>query len=168
MIVGLFLLLASSSLSRAQPAEIAIPSGTWVETDVGWLRPPAELDYLHEHYGEAGILFFGADHRFLLVYGTVIKQPGSESFSHGDGRVVFLGTWQVHGSSLRVHYQLVERTVARGGEQIPGPMLSADILMKGADLMFDRKRFDRDARLDHDLKAILEGSTARHSKSSRP
>jgi hypothetical protein len=164
MIVGLFLLLSSSSLSRAQPAEIAIPSGTWIETNVRWSKPPAELDYLHEHYAEAGILFFGADHQFLLVYGTVIKQPDSESFSQGDGRVVFLGTWQVHGSFLRVRYQLIERTVAREGEQIPGPMLSAEILVKGADLMFDRKRFDRDARLDHDLKAILAGSTARHSK----
>src|SRR5438270_2311378 len=108
MIVGLFLLVASSSLNRAQQAEIAIPSGTWVETDVRWLRPPAKLDYLHEHYAEAGILYFVADHQFLLVYGTVIKQPDSETFSHGDGRVVFLGTWQVHGSSLRVHYQLIE------------------------------------------------------------
>jgi hypothetical protein len=164
MIVGLFLLLASSSLSRAQPAEIAIPTGTWVETHVRWLKPPAELDYLHEHYAEAGILFFGADNQFLLVYGTVIKHPDSESFSQGDGRVVFLGTWQMHGSSLQVRYQLVERTVAREGEQIPGPILSAEILVKRADLMFDRKRFDRDARLDHDLKAILADTTEKYSK----
>jgi hypothetical protein len=70
----------------------------------------------------------------------------------------------MHGSSLQVRYQLVERTVAREGEQIPGPILSAEILVKRADLMFDRKRFDRDARLDHDLKAILADTTEKYSK----
>lgn len=164
MIIGLVLFQAWGLSGQMRPADVVIPPGSWLETGVRWQKPPAELSYLHEQFAEAGILFFAANHRFLLVYGTVLRQPNNETLSQGDGRVVYIGTWKTDGSRLRVEYQLVERTVRREGEQIPGPMLTASLQTSSGHLILEGKRFERDARLDPDLRAILEGSAARHAQ----
>jgi hypothetical protein len=160
-ILGLILLLSPGALGRTQHTNVTVPSGAWLESRLLWNSPPAELGYLHEHYAEAGILFFAPDHQFLLVYGTVLRQPNRDALSQGDGRVVYSGTWKGDRSGLHVEYRIVERTVRREGEQIPGPILSRDIQVVASSLIFEGKRFSRDARLDHDLQAALEGSTAR-------
>ena len=166
--LGLILLLNSGALGRTQHGNVAVPSGAWLESQLQWNSPPAELGYLHEHYAEAGILFFAPDHQFLLVYGTVLRQPNRDALSHGDGRVVYSGTWKADQTGLHAEYRIVERTVRREGEQIPGPMLSRDIQMIGGSLVFEKRRFDKDARLDHDLQAALEGSTARAGRDGQP
>jgi hypothetical protein len=110
-------------------AQVAPPSGAWRQTNVTRKNPPAELE-LTQRYSEARILYFSPDQRFVLLAGTVIQGPTSEAISGGDGRVVYLGTWKLTGNSLQVEYRLVSRTVAEGGETLPGPVHSEGVRVK--------------------------------------
>jgi hypothetical protein len=85
--------------------------------------------------------------------------------SHGDGRVVYLGTWKLTGSFLRVEYRLVSRTVAKDGETLPGPIQHEAIQVRGSTLFFQKDRFRRDEKLDEEFKSILQGESARQGKS---
>jgi hypothetical protein len=98
------------------------------------------------------------------MYGTLIQAPSSEGMSHGDGRIVYLGTWKLTGNSLHVEYRLVSRTVPKEGETLPGPVQSEDIRVGGSTLLFQKDRFDRDKNLDDEFKAILQGESARLGK----
>jgi hypothetical protein len=135
-------------------------SGAWREARVKWTKPPAEL-HLNERQGESSILYFASDHRFMLLYASVIQGPNTETISHGDGQVVFLGTWQMDGGILRADFRLVSRTVSLEGESLPGPIQKETILLGGTALTLRRKRFLRDTRLDHELSMILQGAFAR-------
>jgi hypothetical protein len=135
-------------------------SGAWREARVKWTKPPAEL-HLNERQGEAGILYFASDHRFMLLYANVIQGPKAETVSHGDGQVVFLGTWQMEGGTLRANFRLVSRTVSIEGEALPGPIQKETVSLAGTALMFRRKRFLRDTGLDDELSMILQGASAR-------
>jgi hypothetical protein len=127
-------------------------------------QPPAELE-LKQRYAEAAVLYFSPDQRFVRLYGTVIQGPKSEGLSHGDGRVVYLGTWKLTGNTLHVEYRLVSRTVAKEGETLPGPIQSEDIHVRGSTLRFQKDRFERDKNLDDEFKAILQGESARQRTS---
>jgi hypothetical protein len=133
---------------------------------MSWKGPPAELD-LKQRYAEAAVLYFSPDQRLVLMYGTLIQSHSSEGMSHGDGRIIYLGTWKVTGTSIHVEYRLVSRTVAKEGETLPGPIQSKDIHLRGNTLLFQKDRFDRDKNLDDEFKAILEGESARQGKSNR-
>jgi hypothetical protein len=100
------------------------------------------------------------------MYGTLLLTPSSEGMSHGDGRIVYLGTWNLTGNSLHLEYRLVSRTVARYGETLPGPMQRKDIHVRGSSLLFQKDRFDRDKKLDNEFKAILQGESVRLGKSN--
>jgi hypothetical protein len=152
-------LLGGASLN----AQVAPPSGAWRQANVTWAKPPAELE-LKQRSASAAVLYFNADHRFVLLYGLVIQGPASEGISVGDGRVVYLGTWNLNGQSLHVEYRLVSRTVAKEGETLPGPVLSEDIKWRGGTFRFKRDRFKRDEKLDDEFKAILQGESARQPK----
>jgi hypothetical protein len=132
---------------------------------VTWKKPPAELE-LKQRYAEARILYFSPDHRFVLLAATVIQGPTSEAIRGGDGRVVYLGTWKLTGNSLHVEYRLVSRTVAEEGETLPGPVQSEDVRVRSSELQFQKGRFMRDEKLDDELKAILQGESARQRTSS--
>jgi hypothetical protein len=146
-------------------AQVGPPSGAWRQTNVTWKKPPAELE-LKQRYSEARILYFSPDQRFVLLAGTVIQGPTSEAISGGDGRVVYLGTWKLTGNSLQVEYRLVSRTVAEEGETLPGPVHSEGVRVRGSALQFQKGRFRRDEKLDDELKAILQGESARQGPSS--
>jgi len=146
-------------------AQVAPPSGAWRQTNVTWKKPPAELE-LKQRYSEARILYFSPDQRFVLMSGTVIQGPTSEEISQGDGRVVYLGTWKLTGNSLQVEYRLVSRTVAEEGETLPGPVHSEGVRVRGSTLLFQKGRFRRDDKLDDELKAILQGESARQGTSN--
>jgi hypothetical protein len=135
-------------------------SGAWRQARVKWIKPPAEL-HLNERQGEASTLYFASDHRFMLLYASVIQSPRAETISHGDGQVVFLGTWQMDGGKLGAKFRLVSRTVSQEGEALPGPIQKETVRLSGAALMFRRKRFLRDTRLDNELSMILQGASAR-------
>lgn len=156
-------LLGSGSASL--PAQVAPPMGAWRQTNVTWKKPPAELE-LKERYAEARVLYFSPDHRFVLLGATVIQGPTSKAISEGDGRVVYLGTWKLTGNSLQVEYRLVSRTVAEEGETLPGPVQSEDVRVRGSTLLFQKGRFRGDEKLDDELKAILEGESARQGRSN--
>jgi hypothetical protein len=134
--------------------------------NMSWKEPPAELD-LKQRYAEAAVLYFNPDQRLVLMYGTLIQSHSSEGMSHGDGRIIYLGTWKVTGTSIHVEYRLVSRTVAKEGETLPGPIQSKDIHLRGNTLLFQKDRFDRDKNLDDEFKAILQGESARQGKSNR-
>jgi hypothetical protein len=134
--------------------------------NMSWKEPPAELD-LKQRYAEAAVLYFSPDQRLVLMYGTLIQSHSSEGMSHGDGRIIYLGTWKVTGTSVHVEYRLVSRTVAKEGETLPGPIQSKDIHLRGNTLLFQKDRFDRDKNLDDEFKAILQGESARQGKSNR-
>jgi len=153
-------LLGSASLA----AQVAPPSGAWCQTNVKWKKPPAELA-LKQRYSEAGVLYFSPDQRFILLYGTVYQGPKSEEVSQGDGRVTYLGTWKLTGIVVHVEYRLVSRTVAKEGEMLPGPVRSEDIQVRGNTILFQKDRFGRAEKLDDELRAILQGESARQNKS---
>jgi hypothetical protein len=154
-------LLVGASLT----AQVAPLTGAWRQSKLTWKKPPAELE-LKERYAEARMLYFSPDHRFVLLAGTVIQGPTSEAISVGDGRVVCLGRWKVTGNSLQVEYRLVSRTVAEEGETLPGPVHSAGVRIRGSALQFQKGHFRRDEKLDDELKAILQGESARQQGTS--
>jgi hypothetical protein len=157
------LCLLGGASSRAQ---VVPPTGAWLQTNVKWKKPPAELES-KQQYAEAAVLYFSLDQRFILLYGTVRQVPTSEAISGGDGRVVYLGTWKLTGSVLHVEYRLVSRTVAKEGETLPGPVQSEDVRVRGSTLLFQKDRFRRDEKLDGDdeFKIILERESARQAPS---
>jgi hypothetical protein len=123
---------------------------------------------LKVRYAESAVIFFSPDQKFVLLYGTVYQGPKSEELSGGDGRVVYLGTWKLSGSSIHVDYRLVSRTVSKEGETLPGPIRGEDILVKGGTLLFQKARFERDKNLDDEFKAILQGESARQRTAGGP
>jgi hypothetical protein len=135
-------------------------SGSWIESGIKWTKPPAELQ-LKERSAEAGLLYFGPNNQFAFVYGTVIQGAKWETLSHGDGRVVYLGTWKLDGSTLRVEFRLVSRTVSKENETLPGPIEKRTIQLNGGVLLFESMRFRLDHRLDDQLLAVFEGESAR-------
>jgi hypothetical protein len=155
-------LLGSASLT----AQDAAPTGAWLQSNVTWKKPPAELQS-KQRYAEAAVLYFSPDQRFVLLHGTVIQGPTSLGVSRGDGRVVYLGTWKLVGNSLHVEYRLVSRTVAMEGETLPGPVESEVVRVKGNTLLFQKDRFGRAKELNDEFKAILQGESARQGSSDR-
>jgi hypothetical protein len=155
-VFALLLLLGGASVK----AQVAPPSGAWLQTKLVWKMPPPELE-LKERYAEAEVLYFSPDHKLVVLYATVIQGAKSEVISGGDGQVVYLGTWGLNGNSLHVEYRLVSRTVAKVGETLPGPVLSQDIRSVGVTLLFMKDRFKRDEKLDNELKVILHRESAR-------
>jgi hypothetical protein len=153
--IGLVSLFCSYGTAQTVPF-----GGTWVQIGVKWKRPPAAL-HLNERYAECAVLYFAPNHDFALIYGTVIRAPHSEGLSHGDGRVVYLGTWNAIDSVLEVHYRLVSRTVRKADEILPGPMQTAHVRVKNRELAFEKMRFDRHPLLDDEMRSSLEGEQAR-------
>ncbi len=151
-------LLLSGSLQSETPPFV----GAWVETDVKWTRPPAEL-HLNQHFAQCTVLYFAPNHDFALIYGTVIKAAKSEGLSHGDGRVVYVGTWSAKDATLAIRYHLVSRTVQKANETLPGPMQTAEVKIRDGTLLFANKRFNRHALLDDDLRSTLQGEQSRLS-----
>jgi hypothetical protein len=135
-------------------------TGAWLQSGVKWVPPPRELQ-LNERAAEAAILYFGPRNEFAMVYANVIRRSHSETVSHGDGQVVYLGTWKAEGAVLQVEYRLVSRTVSKAGETLPGPPEKTGFELKDRILVSEKMRFNRDRRLDADLRAIYEGESAR-------
>jgi hypothetical protein len=142
-------------------------SGAWCESSVKWTKPPAEL-HLDERSAQAGLLYFGSNNQFALIYGTVIQGANWETLSHGDGRVVYLGTWTLEGTVVRVEYRLVSRTIHKESERLPGPLEKKTIHSKGKVLILDKAHFHRETRLDDQLLAVLQGESVRQANTGQP
>lgn len=152
-----------SALSTASFCQTLGARGAWRQTPLKWTKPPAELQ-LKQRLAEAALVYFGPDHGFVMVYGTVIQGPQSEGLSRGDGQVVYLGSWSQHGDGFSVEYRLVSRTVRKEGEPLPGPVRKAKAIVRDRTLLFGGLRFHRDLRLDSDLRDVEKGESARLKK----
>jgi hypothetical protein len=141
-------------------------SGAWLQSEVKWNKPPAEL-HLKQQYAESAVLYFGVNHKFALVYGTVIRSANSEGLSHGDGRVVYLGKWEIVSGTVRVTYHLVSRTVRIANEALPGPTQMRELENTNGTLVFNAMQFHRESGLDQDMRATVDGEYAR-SRSNPP
>jgi hypothetical protein len=154
-------------LTAAAQGQIAQVSGAWVESDLKWNKPPAEL-HLEERSAPAGILYFGPSNHFALVYGVVNQGPSWEILSHGDGQVIYLGTWQLDKNVLTVEYRLVRRTLVKENEKLPGPIEKKTLQLNGGVLLFEKTRFQRDKRLDDQMLAVWQGESANAGRPGQP
>ena len=164
---SVFLFVFVVSLIASAQSQTAQPTGAWRESSLKWTKPPAELQ-LNERSAQAGLLYFGPNNQFALVYGIVIQGPSWETLSHGDGRTVYLGTWKFEKDVLRVEYRLISRTVLRENEKLPGPVEKKTLQLNGGVILFERTRFQRDNRLDDQLLALWQGESARIGKIGQP
>ncbi len=147
----------TSAVSQSQIAQLA---GAWRQSGIKWTKPPADL-HLKERTADAGILYFGPDHQFVLLYAYVIQGPTWETISRGDGQVVYLGTWRQDGEVIHVELQLTSRTIQKVGETLPGPMQREDIRVVSRSIVFEKMHFRRDVRLDKELRVTNQGERAR-------
>jgi len=143
----LVLLLSQSGLAIA-PSESAL-EGAWLEADSKWINAPKDVA-AHEQWRQTAVLYFGKNHKFALIYCTVIRVPNKYmNISNGDPRGVYRGEWSIHDGTASLTYQLVEQTVLPKGQKLPGPIQHANIkISNGPTLGFDGKLFRREVALD--------------------
>jgi hypothetical protein len=142
----LFLILSQSSLATA-PNERMLP-GAWLEADSKWINAPQDVAPRNQS-SQAVVLYFGRDHKFALIYCTVIRKAKKYmTISNGDPRNVYRGDWSIHDDTVLLTYQLVEQTIVVQGRELPGPIQHANIKLPASTLIFDRKQFRREVALD--------------------
>src|ERR1700758_2469795 len=121
----LFLLLSQSGFAVA-PNE-SLLEGAWLEADSNWVNAPKDVAP-REQWSQTAVLYFGKDHKFTVIYCTVIRVPKRYmNISNGDPRDVYRGEWSVNENTVSLTYQLVERTVPIQGQTLPGPIQHATI-----------------------------------------
>jgi hypothetical protein len=142
----LFLILSQSSLATA-PNEHKL-EGAWLEADSKWINTPKDVAP-RKQSSQTAVLYFGRDHKFALIYCTVIRVAKEQlNISNGDPRGVYRGEWRIHGDSVSLTYKLVEQTIVIQGRELPGPIQHANIKLPAPTLTFDRKQFRREVALD--------------------
>jgi hypothetical protein len=161
MIMRAFLFIALLALSVPSYGSSPDFLGAWRQTSLKWITSPPEIEP-PVRCAEATILYFGVDHSFLLVYGTVIQSMQKESLSVGDGRVVYLGTWSQEGHTLRLAYRLVDRFINYPPRRVPGPVERKTAVIEEDVIQFDGNRLKRRALLDADLEVEIRGWRLRH------
>jgi hypothetical protein len=142
-----FLLLSQSGLAVA-PNQTAL-EGAWLEVDSKWINAPKEVAP-HEQWSQTAVIYFGKDHKFALIYCTVIRVPKKYmNISNGDPRGVYRGEWSIEEDTVSLTYQLVEQTILLQGQKLPGPIQRAKFkISSGPTLGFDGKQFRREVALD--------------------
>jgi len=96
--------------------------GAWLEADSKWVNAPKDVAPRTQS-GQTAVLYFGRDHKFALIYCTVIRVAKDHlNISNGDPRSVFRGEWSIHGNTISLTYQLVEQTIVVQGRELPGPI----------------------------------------------
>jgi len=145
---ALFVLLLLQSGLAVTPSE-SVLEGAWLQADSKWVNAPKGVAP-HEQWSQTAVLYFAKDHKFALLYCTVIRVPKKYmTISNGDPRGVYRGDWSIHDDTVSLTYQLVERTVLIQGQKLPGPIQHADIkIFSGPILGFDGKQFRREVALD--------------------
>jgi len=135
------------------------PQGAWLQDGTKWTNAPADINP-HLQSAPVALLYFGKDHRFALLYCTVVRVPRQYmTISNGDPRAVYQGEWKARQRSISVAYQLVEATILLKGQELPGPMQYATIqVSSGALITLDGKTFRRAASLDKSASEALHGT----------
>lgn len=147
-VLALFFFLSAQSTVAIAPSESAL-EGAWLDTASKWVKAPKEVAP-DEQWSQTEVLYFGKDHKFTLIYCTVIRVPRKYmNISNGDPRGVYRGEWSINDKTVSLTYQLVERTVPIQGQLLPGPIQHAIIkMLKDATVSFDGKQFRREVALD--------------------
>jgi len=102
--------LAFTSVSPHACAQEAGPVGLWRQTKIDWVHAPKEIG--KEKTGNAGIMRFGADGSFVLVYASVIVKAGfPEVMSQGDPWTIYRGTWKTSTDGIHLSYSLLYRDI---------------------------------------------------------
>jgi hypothetical protein len=147
-ILALLLFLLWQSGPANAPSVSAL-EGAWLQTDAKWTNAPQGIAR-SEQYAQTAVLYFGKEHKFALIYCSVIRGPKQYmAISNGDRRGVYRGQWRLHENTISVTYQLVEQTIPLKNQEFPGPMQNAIVkIFSGPTLNFDGKRFRRAVALD--------------------
>jgi hypothetical protein len=153
------LLLVLPLVASSQQGRVA--EGAWLRSDIKWSKAPKEINPKLQ-YAPTGIIYFGADHTFALVYATVNRVPDEyEVISNGDGQEIYLGTWNAAGSALALKYRLVERTVRLLGEALPGPTKEETARQIGSVIVFRGHSFRRSSALDQSAHEFVAAAAKR-------
>jgi len=161
MIMRAFLFIALLVLSVPSCGGDPEFLGAWRQTSLKWIKAPPEIEP-PVRSAQATILYFGADHSFLLVYGTVVQSMQKESLSVGDPRVIYLGTWSQEGKTLRLAYRLVDRLINYPPRRVPGPVETKTAVIQEDAIQFDGNRLMRRTLLDADLEVEIRVWRLRH------
>jgi len=147
-VLALLMFFLSQSTVGIAPTESAL-EGAWLDTASKWVKAPKGVAP-KEEFSQTAVLYFGKDHKFTVIYCTVIRVPKIYmNISNGDPRDVYRGEWSVNENTVSLTYQLVERTVPIQGQTLPGPIQHATFKVpQDATLSFDRKQFRREVALD--------------------
>ena len=113
------LLLLMPSIVCAGDA--ARPPEVLVSQSIRWIKAPAAYRRSLQ-WGNATILYFGADGKFGMADGVLNREGRTLSVSHGDGLNIYAGEWSEESGVLKVSYCLVGRTTPQVGEILPGPI----------------------------------------------
>ena len=125
------------------------PQGAWLRDGSKWESAPRDINPQLQS-AEAAILYFGKDHKFALIYCTVGRAPKQYMvISNGDPRNVYEGEWKTEDKSISVTYRLVEATILRSDQKLPGPIRHGIIeLSNGTVVIFKKETYRRVAALD--------------------
>jgi hypothetical protein len=147
-VLALLLFFLSQPTVGIAPTESAL-EGAWLDTASKWVKAPKGVAP-KEQFSQTAVLYFGKDHKFTVIYCTVIRVPKKYmNISNGDPRDVYRGEWSVNENTVSLTYQLVERTMSIQGQTLPGLIQHATIKVpQDATLSFDRKQFRREVALD--------------------
>jgi hypothetical protein len=113
--IRLFLFLVATAFVRAQ----SLPDEVWVSKNLHWQKAPKEYNP-HLSTTSAMVLYLRADGRFGMMYCRLNKGANYTVVSQGDGQDIYGGTWRDLGDKIEARYRLIERTVPKIGEKIPG------------------------------------------------
>jgi hypothetical protein len=101
-------LLALLTIDLAFAPNESFLEGAWLEADSNWVNAPKYVTS-REQWSQTAVLYFGKDHKFALMYCTVIRVPKKYmNISNGDPRGVYRGEWSIHNDTVSLTYQLVE------------------------------------------------------------
>lgn len=152
---GVLLALASLSAQNPPPATHSPDiAGAWLSKPLQWTYPPKAAG-LHERQAPAALLYFDADHDFVLLYASVIQQNHKYTISVGDGEHWYFGTWSGSGKIWRAEYRLVDESIHAPGHVIRGSFEPHALSFEGKTLKLDQTKFERVPELDEKMKSEL-------------
>lgn len=158
------LFLASPVLPASDNVTEIRPAGTWIQNDVKWKNAP-ESGNPHLQVADVKLLLFNADHTFAVVECVLNRVPHKYiAISHGDGEIVYLGTWQSVANHIVANYRLVSRTVALEGERLPGEEQREVVTGSRSLLRFGGRSYKRTRALEKSTTEIADIARKRELK----
>jgi len=167
--LSLLLVPGSGASSADEGSKVLRQHAVWIQEGISWERPEGETDP-HRSYAATRFLYFGADGKFGVFQGIVIKTRKGMALSEGDGEMVFGGGWKLANEGVPVSYRLVSwyKIMLREGQKppvVPGEVVHGEIRLEKSDaqprsgwhLEFEGKRYEPESGFKAaDLRSHLE------------